>query len=158
MPTSPITTVFILLLLAISVLLAWIIRLEIKMNKLLSGKATNLDESIVNLTESCEESSKFRKQIEQYLQLVENRLRQSTQGIGTVRFNPFKTAGGGNQSFAVAFIDECGSGVVFSSLYSRDNVSVYAKPLEKYVSEFELTDEEKEAIEKAKAKLLRACL
>jgi len=71
-------------------------------------------------------------------------------GVGVVRFNPF-TAQGGNQSFAAAFLDEQGSGVVLSTLYARDRVGVYAKPVDNGSSSFELTEEEKEAISKAKA-------
>jgi len=40
--------------------------------------------------------------------------------------------------------------VVFSTLYSRDRVGVYAKPVQNDASSFELTGEEKEAILKAK--------
>ena len=82
--------------------------------------------------------------------LAEGRLRGSVQGIGVVRFNPFVSGQGGNQSFAAAFLDERGNGVVFSTLYSRDRVGVYAKPVENGASSFELTGEEKEAITKAK--------
>ena len=93
--------------------------------------------------------------MEVYLKHVEVRLQHSTQGVGFVRFNPFPTGGGGggNQSFAVAFIDEKLSGVVLSTLYARDRVGVYGKPIEKGTSSFELTAEEKEAIEKAKLSL-----
>jgi hypothetical protein len=78
-------------------------------------------------------------------------LKSSVQGVGVVRFNPFSGDGsGGNQSFAVAFLDEGYSGVVFSALYARDRVGMYAKPIEKGKSSFELTAEEKEATAKAK--------
>ena len=69
----------------------------------------------------------------------------------TVRFNPFKgTGAGGNQSFATALLNENGDGVVLSSLYSRERVSVYAKPVQKFSSEYELSGEEKQAIKSAK--------
>ncbi|NIT70429.1 DUF4446 family protein, partial [candidate division KSB1 bacterium] len=59
-------------------------------------------------------------------------------GVGTVRFNPFKGTGGG-QSFAAAFLSEHGNGVVISTLYSRERVSVFAKPIQSFASEYELT-------------------
>ncbi|MDE2188580.1 MAG: DUF4446 family protein, partial [Patescibacteria group bacterium] len=40
-----------------------------------------------------------------------------------------------------------------SSLYSRDHVSVFGKPIKKHASEYELSEEEKEAIKEAKNKL-----
>ena len=85
------------------------------------------------------------------LETVEKRLKRSVQAVGTVRFNPFRGDGsGGNQSFASAFVSEKGDGVVISSIYSRDLVGIYAKPVENGVSRFELTQEEKEAVTKAR--------
>ena len=46
-------------------------------------------------------------------------------------------------------MDEKGDGVVISSLYSRDKVSVYAKPLVEGKSEYELSEEEKDVVSKA---------
>ena len=67
--------------------------------------------------------------------------------MGIVRFNPFRDIGG-DQSFSVALLDGENNGVVFSSLYSRDGVRVYAKQLKNGVSEnYQLTEEEKHAIE-----------
>lgn len=89
--------------------------------------------------------------MEKYLETVERRLRKSVQSVHTVRFNPFKgTGAGGNQSFATAFLNEHGDGVVISSLYSRDHVSVFSKPVKKHASEYEFSNEEKEALGGAK--------
>lgn len=52
------------------------------------------------------------------------------QKIGFVRFNPF-TDTGGDQSFILSLLDENGTGVVVSSLHSRENTRVYAKAIEK---------------------------
>jgi hypothetical protein len=100
---------------------------------------------------SIKELENFRTDLEKYLTTVEKRLKKSVQGIHTVRFNPFKgTGGGGNQSFATAFLNEDSNGVVISSLYSREHVSVYSKPVKNGSSEFELSLEEKEAIADAR--------
>ena len=88
------------------------------------------------------------EQLVKYLETVEKRLKKSVQGIGIIRFNPFEDAGS-NQSFSVAFLNEEGDGVVISSLYSREKVSVYAKPIKKGESEYSLSDEEKEAVKTA---------
>jgi hypothetical protein len=98
----------------------------------------------------------FRKDAGIYLENVEKRLGRSIQGIGTVRFNPFRGNGeGGNQSFASSFLNEKGDGVIISSLYSRDHVSVFSKPVKEYKSEYELTQEEKDSMEKAKQSFVK---
>ena len=68
--------------------------------------------------------------------------------LGVVRFNPFEDTGG-DQSFAIALIDKQGDGVVISSLHSRKETRVYAKPLKNRESAYPLTEEEKEAIARA---------
>ena len=52
------------------------------------------------------------------------------QKVGFIRFNPF-TDTGGNQSFVVSLLDENGTGVVISSLHSRENTRIYARAIEK---------------------------
>jgi hypothetical protein len=69
----------------------------------------------------------------------------SLQHLGVVRFNPFYDTGS-DQSFAIALVDGHGNGVVLSSLHGRDMTRVYAKPLQKWESAHQLTDEEKRAI------------
>ena len=50
------------------------------------------------------------------------------QKVGFMRFNPF-TDTGGNQSFILSLLDENGTGVVISSLHSRENTRIYAKAI-----------------------------
>ena len=126
------------------------ITLRIRLKRLALGSSGSFEESLALLTRESKEAREFRAELERYLKLAEARLRTSVRGVGVVRFNPF-TAQGGNQSFAAAFLDEQGSGVVLSTLYARDRVGVYAKPVDNGSSSFELTEEEKEAISKAKA-------
>ncbi len=128
----------------IIIFLAWIIRLEWRITKLLAGeKGASLEKIIHNLIDNVEQTDKINEEIQQHLINMETRLRGSIQHVKTVRFNPFRDQGqGSNQSFAIAFLNEHGDGVVISSLYTRDQVSIYAKPIEKRHSEYEITDEE----------------
>jgi hypothetical protein len=122
-----------------------------RLARLALGKGGSIEESIAILAREMKEAREFRVELEKYLKLAESRLRGSVSGVGLVRFNPFHGEGqGGNQSFALALIDERGMGVVFSTLYARDRVGVYAKPIEGGASTYELSEEEKAAIDKAK--------
>ena len=47
-------------------------------------------------------------------------------------------------------LNEEGDGVVLSSLYSRERMSIFAKPIKNGKSEYELTEEEKKLLEKAR--------
>jgi hypothetical protein len=120
-------------------------------NFLVDVNSRNIADSLEHVSGELKDLNIFRDEIEKYLTTVEKRLRKSVQSIHTLRFNPFKgTGGGGNQSFATTLLTEDGDGVIISSLYSRDHVSIFAKPVRKHSSEHELSEEEKESLEYAK--------
>lgn len=70
------------------------------------------------------------------------------QHAGVVRFNPFGDKGG-DQSFAIAVLDDHTDGFVLSCLHSRVDLKVYAKPITGGQSTYTLTPEEKDAIARA---------
>ncbi len=139
----------------IFVLIIWNIRVEVKLRRLLSGRdSRSLEDTIVHIKEGHDELHIFRKEIEKYLTSVEKRLIRSVQGVETIRFNPFKGMGtGGNQSFSTVFLDESGNGVVLSTLHARDRMSFFSKPIVNFSSTHELTNEEKEVIEKVRSSM-----
>lgn len=142
------TIAIIVLIIAIVILATMLFQLQGKMKKFLIGKdSENLMESLTSVDASLAKLGKFQGDMEEYLRTVEKRLKKSVQSVHTVRFNPFKGSGsGGNQSFATAFLNESGDGVVVSSLYAREHVSIFSKPVKGGASEYELSEEEKEAV------------
>jgi len=139
----------------ILLLLFWIIRLEIIIKKLLGSKNGSLDEAIKNLRDNTEILKKHAQNTTDKLEIVDKKLKKTISGNETIRFNPFKgTGSGSNQSFATALINSEGDGVIISTIYSRDHVSIFSKPIKKMVSEYELTEEEKSALQKAKESII----
>ncbi len=133
----------------ILLLVIWVFLIELRLKKIFRGKgAKELEGVLLSLGDDLKKLNVSREEIEKYLETVERRLKKSVQGVGIIRFNPFEDAGS-NQSFSVAFLNEGGDGVVISSLYSREKVSVYAKPVKNYNSEYPLSEEEKEAVKNA---------
>jgi hypothetical protein len=88
-------------------------------------------------------------QLDERTRQMERASRSYIQRLGVLRFNPFRDSGG-DQSFVVALTDQYGNGVVISGLHGRDATRVYAKPLAGWESAYPLTDEERQAIRKAK--------
>lgn len=138
------------------VILCMQVSLRRRLSRLALGRNGSIEESIAILTRDMKEFKEFRAELEKYLKLAESRLRGAIAGVGVVRFNPFTGEGqGGNQSFALSLLDEHGEGVVLSTLYSRDRVGVYAKPLAGFTSSYELSQEEKQAVERSREQLSR---
>ncbi|MEA3344118.1 MAG: DUF4446 family protein [Patescibacteria group bacterium] len=88
------------------------------------------------------------KEMSMELEKLKKESKFSIQKMGIVRYNPFSSVGS-NQSFSIALLDWHNNGTIITSLYSKDGSRVYGKPIEKGVSEYSLSQEEKKAIEKA---------
>jgi hypothetical protein len=117
----------------------------------LGKKAKDLEETIVNLGLEITKLNKARDNFETEMALANAKIKKSIRGLETIRFNPFPDQGS-NQSFAIGMLNEEGDGLVISSLYSRERMSVFAKPIKDGKSEYELSTEEKEALKKAEVK------
>ena len=127
----------------------FIIRTNQKLGKFMRGKdAKSLEVLLNEIVKELHDQRKEQEDIKAHLGHVEKRLRKSIQGVDLVRFNPF-TDSGSNQSFAISFLNEHGDGVVLSSLYARDRMSIFAKKIKNLGSEHELSDEEKLVITNA---------
>ncbi len=132
------------------IILSWVLIIEIRLKRIFAGiKAKNLEEMLVEAGKKLNQLEENQKKIEQHLTVIDGRLDKSIRNIETLRFNPFVEAGG-NQSFAIALLNDKGNGVILSSLYARDRMSVFAKPVVAGKSSFELTEEEKTVLNKAK--------
>ncbi|MEK7599280.1 MAG: DUF4446 family protein [Patescibacteria group bacterium] len=131
------------------ILLVWLAWLEIRLKKLFRGRrAQDLQNVLADIQNELDNLAKKENETDSILKMMEPRLKRSVQHIGIVRFNPYADAGG-DQSFTLALMDEDKNGFVISSLYGRESNRIFAKPIEGGQSRYQLSEEEKQAIEKA---------
>jgi hypothetical protein len=140
---------------ALGAWVAWLQRSEALLRRRLrrvlpEGETGGIDEildrqlrRIEGLSERVDALNKLHHELESLSQ-------RTIQKVGVIRYNPFSDTGG-DQSFAIAMLDSLGNGVVLSSLHSRTDTRVFAKPVQSGRSKFQLSDEEQEAIKKALA-------
>jgi len=140
-----------LLLVWLAALSALFYRLSHHYQKLTKGMSKGdlrsiLEKLLKNINQDSKRIDKLIKETEK----IKKEGVHDIQKIGLVRFNPFAETGG-DQSFCLAILDGEGSGLVVSSLHSREATRVYAKPVKqgKAVG-YELSDEENRAIKQAK--------
>jgi hypothetical protein len=127
----------------------WVIVTEKRLKRFFLGKkAKDLEDTIISLENNITELNKTKNTIQKDIAIINTKLKKSIRGLETIRFNPFPDQGS-NQSFAIGMLNEENDGLVISSLYSRERMSVFAKPIKNGKSEYELTAEEKEVLEKA---------
>ncbi len=143
---------FVLVAIALIANAFWVFTTEKRLKRFFIGKkAKDLEDTILALEDQIKELQTAKEKTAQELVVINQKLRKSVRGLETIRFNPFADQGS-NQSFAVGMLNEEGDGVILSSLYARDRMSVFAKPIKKGTSEYELTNEERDVLSKAEIK------
>lgn len=73
------------------------------------------------------------------------------QHVGFVRFNAFPDVGS-ELSYALAVVDNNGNGFLVSSIYSREEVRTYAKAIQRFAADKEVSAEEQQALQLAQHK------
>ena len=116
------------------------------MNKL--GNGNNIEEIMRDYILKVEKLEKKNEEIISYCKVIDDNIKKCTQKVGIVRYNAFKDVGS-DLSFSIALLDDYNNGVVLSGIYARDSSNIYAKPIEKGSSKHILSEEEKEAINRA---------
>lgn len=112
------------------------------------GKGKNIEEDLENYIYRVEKVEKQNSDLQLVCKEISNQMSGCIQKIGIVRYNAFKDTGS-DLSFALALLDENNTGVVMNGIYSREMSNIYAKPIKEGKSSYTLSDEEKEAIQKA---------
>lgn len=147
------------LALAVIVLLLflWLGVLQVRLNRLARGsgepaadtaRGERWQERLQDYLAQARHTSARVDDLTEVVRRLEQASRHSLRGVGVVRFNPFGDTGG-DQSFALALLNAHRNGLVISSLRSRSESRVYAKPVENGESTYALSSEEKEAIQRA---------
>ena len=152
------TDTFLIIILLISVLsIILLILNHLKLTKIKNeysefmkklGNGKNIDENLKVYMDRVQKVEDLNKEIIQYCESLDKTVDTCIQKIGIVRYNAIKDVGS-NLSFTLALLNNNNNGVVLNGIYSRDNSNIYAKPIKDGKSEYILSDEEKEAIEKA---------
>lgn len=86
--------------------------------------------------------TKEHKEIKKHLSACVNK-------VGLVKYDAFNEMAG-KLSFVIALLNDDNSGIIFNAMHSREGCFTYAKEIIKGESYIPLSDEEKEALERAK--------
>lgn len=112
-----------------------------------TGKTT-IDEILDVLLKENEKNRSEIRLIQKQIKDLQDKGKTYYQKIGLVRFNPFDRIGG-EQSFVMSLLDDNRNGITINFIHTRDGLRVYTKKIKNGTGEgYELSDEEKKAIEK----------
>lgn len=112
------------------------------------GNGQNMQEVLEKYINQLGEVQKENMELKNYCKQLDQTISNCIQKIGLVRYSAFKDTGS-DLSFALALLNEENTGVVLNGIYSREMSNIYSKPVEKGTSSYTLSEEEKQAINKA---------
>lgn len=112
------------------------------------GNGENIQETLEKYIDELKIIKKENNELKNYYNKLDNKVAKCTQKIGLVRYSAFKDTGS-DLSFALALLNEENSGVVLNGIYSMEMSNIYSKPIDKGTSTYTLSEEEKQAINKA---------
>lgn len=142
----------IILLISLVVITKSLNRLEKRYKKLTRGiNNKNLEEIVIQYLDNID-SVKADTEIVKNQQLeLEKRLNTCVQKVAIVRYNAFEDIGS-DLSFSIALLNHNNDGVIITGIYGRNDSTVYAKPIDKGISRYDLSEEEEQVLVEASNK------
>ena len=124
----------VLLLIMNLILLSSVNKLEKKYRKMMRGVNNKNLEDIEKALEKSEMAMNECKNLSEEMKGCVNK-------IAIMRYKAFEDIGS-DLSFSVAILDSFNDGVIITGIYSRRDSTTYAKPIDKGISRYDLSEEE----------------
>lgn len=140
--------ILILLIILLSNIKA-ISKLENKYRKLTRGvENTNIEQLISSYMDKIDYVKTETEDIKTKINNVNERVGKCIQNVSITRYKAFDDVGS-DLSFSLAMLDENKDGVIITSIYGRNESTTYAKPIDKGISRYDLSEEEKSVLHDA---------
>jgi len=124
-------------------------RVEKRYRKLMRGvNNKNLEDMIISYLDKIDGVKDQNEVMKQMYDQINSKLETCVQKTSIIRYKAFDDMGS-DLSFSIALLDWGNNGVLLTSIYGRNESTTYAKPIEKGISRYELSEEEKKVLEQA---------
>ena len=124
-------------------------KLETRYRKLMRGvNNKNLEEMVISYLDKIDEVKEENEGMRQMYDALNDKVQICVQKISMVRYKAFSDVGS-DLSFSIALLDGNDNGAVLTSIYGRNESTTYAKPIDKGMSRYDLSEEEKQVLEQA---------
>jgi len=144
MPYITIGMVIIIILLFIMVIVLFkaVGRVETRYRKLMKGtSSSNLEEMLLEKLNSIQDSKEASEKALKECERLEVKMKDCIQKVAIMRYKAFENVGS-DLSFSIAMLDDKNDGVILTGIYGREESTTYAKPIDKGISRYDLSEEE----------------
>lgn len=138
------------MLIILIVNIASISKLSNKYKKFMRGsKDKNIEELLFDLIDKVDKIEEKSDNVKAIYQNVDNRLKKCIQKVSIIRYKAFDDIGSAALSFSIALLDAHDDGVILTGIYGRNECTTYAKPVDKGVPKYDLSEEEESVLRDA---------
>ncbi len=138
-----------LLLLTTIILLVSVNKVEKKYRKMMRGMNNkNLEEVINSNLDNIDVALNNSKKSLEKCEKMAGELKSCVNKVAIMRYKAFEDVGS-DLSFSVAILDSYNDGVIITGIYSRHDSTTYAKPIDKGISRYDLSEEELHVLNEA---------
>ncbi len=154
MDIKTVTTILLFIVLALIILLVFVINkmnvISRKYSMLMSGKkGADLEKIIKIRFKEMDQVKANAKRVTREHKEIKKSLSKGFSKLGLVKYDAFDEMAG-KLSFSLAILNDDNSGVILTAMHSREGCYIYAKEIIKGDSYIPLSEEEKDALERAK--------
>lgn len=142
---------YIIIALLVMILLLFIIvislmvttrKLKKKYKRLTRGvNNKNLEELIISKFNEVDKASAKADEAINQCKIIKDEIKGCVNKVSVIRYKAFSDIGS-DLSFSIAILDSYNDGVIITGIYSRQDSITYAKPVDKGISRYELSEEE----------------
>ncbi|WML36433.1 DUF4446 family protein [Clostridium sp. OS1-26] len=145
----------IILFIMLMVTLRSLNKLEGKYRKFMRGVDNkNLEGLITSYLDKIDEAKSETEHMKELYDGLNLRLKECVQKVSIVRYRAFEDVGS-DLSFSIALLDESNSGVIITGIYGRNESTTYAKPIDRGISRYDLSQEEDHVLQECINKTLK---
>lgn len=146
--------VILILLVAVAVLFKSLSSMEKKYRRFMRGTNNkNLEELVISYLDKIDEVKSESNNLRESYNLLDRRIKGCIQRTSIIRYRAFEDVGS-DLSFSIALLDQANCGTILTGIYGRNESTTYAKPIDKGISRYDLSEEEKQVLEDAMNKVI----
>lgn len=139
----------ILLFVIVLILMSSVNKLERKYRKMMRGvNSKNLEEHIDSKLNDIEVAIGKADNALKECDVIKENMKECVNKIAIMRYKAFENVGS-DLSFSIAILDSYNDGVVLTGIYGRQESTTYAKPIDKGISRYDLSEEEQHVLKEA---------
>jgi hypothetical protein len=144
--------IIILLFIMVVILFKSVGKVESRYRKLMKGTSSNnLEEMLLERLESIQVAKEASDKALQECNKLEVKMKDCIQKVAIMRYKAFENVGS-DLSFSIAMLDDNNDGVILTGIYGRQESTTYAKPIDKGISRYDLSEEELYVLDEASNK------